>query len=496
MSTLQNLLNELASQLRSKPAVSFYINGGPGTGKSTLLGKLGQTLPDELPRCFMIHNRINKPEDARTLVRRQMEICQAAGFLDDLPPEALGNDIAGAWQWFRENTTASSHQIFAILVDLQSPALDISLLAGLFSSARYLETAWRPHGPSILYLFAGMWRHRALEQHFHDIETSFPYSHALNYRIWTGIDTPETVAWLRDRHPRALSVYGEAIHDVVGGNPAAVKEIMESFTPDRVGVPELLLAVREAAQNGSLASRTVALWPTLLPESRSLVQNLVVHMCQRDPGPTPWVEELIALGIIGRREIGSERLLAFRSWYMFLVFRQHLEAIGLGDHRIAQVPVAELSPDLSSVTSEAYRLICDLELSVRNFVTTVLASEKADGDGHFLADKLPEYDADNDRVEHALERVLGWKRKSLNAGLPADMNPLVSFLSTRDLAALVQRAAAQSRNPSWSEIAQAVRDLADVRDAIMHHQVIDDASLRRLYELQTTVYVAMAQMGL
>lgn len=46
---------------------------------------------------------------------------------------------------------------------------------------------------------------------------------------------------------------------------------------------------------------------------------------------------------------------------------------------------------------------------------------------------------------------------------------------------------------AWQLIAQAIRDLASVRDAVMHNQLIDDTALQSLYDLQADIYEALSE---
>ena len=73
------------------------------------------------------------------------------------------------------------------------------------------------------------------------------------------------------------------------------------------------------------------------------------------------------------------------------------------------------------------------------------------------------------------------------------MNPLVAYLSTRDLAGIIEEIGVEIGSKIWQRIAQAIRDLAGVRDAVMHNQLVNDAALQRLYDLQADIYKALSE---
>ena len=72
-----------------------------------------------------------------------------------------------------------------------------------------------------------------------------------------------------------------------------------------------------------------------------------------------------------------------------------------------------------------------------------------------------------------------------------ELNPLIAYLSTRELANLIEELGAELHSPQWLRIAQAIRALSDVRDAVMHNQLIDDNQLEQLYKLQANIYDAL-----
>ena len=57
---------------------------------------------------------------------------------------------------------------------------------------------------------------------------------------------------------------------------------------------------------------------------------------------------------------------------------------------------------------------------------------------------------------------------------------------------------AESGLTEWTRIAQAIRSLSDVRDAVMHNQFIDDEAFERLYDLKSQIYEELSKstMGL
>lgn len=47
--------------------------------------------------------------------------------------------------------------------------------------------------------------------------------------------------------------------------------------------------------------------------------------------------------------------------------------------------------------------------------------------------------------------------------------------------------------PEWHEIARSIRKMGIIRDAVMHHQIVDDTAIDHLYQLQFKIYDALAR---
>ena len=88
---------------------------------------------------------------------------------------------------------------------------------------------------------------------------------------------------------------------------------------------------------------------------------------------------------------------------------------------------------------------------------------------------------------------MDWQAHSAEEGLPVTLNPLLAYLSTRDLADIIEEIGIEIGSDAWQRIAQAIQNLAGIRDAVMHNQLVDDIALQRLYDLQAGIYEALSE---
>ena len=236
----------------------------------------------------------------------------------------------------------------------------------------------------------------------------------------------------------------------------------------------------------------IELLSQLPPESGDILRELIFQKRLAVRAFTPGVERLYIAGLIRRKQVGENYYIEFNSWYVELMVYIHSEQLGIPDKNIKKIDIDELMPPTSSISMEAYRLINEIENLTRNYITIQLCVEN-ETHFHFLAGRGRKYNPEKQVEDDAYERAEDWQNRSRERGLRTELNPLIAYLSTRDLANLIEELGAEMRSPAWLRIAQAIRKLSDVRDAVMHNQVIDDGGLLSLYELHKDIYYALSE---
>lgn len=496
MVTRAELTQVITHQIHSKTASTFFLNGAPGAGKSHFLRTLADRLPEEFgPRLNILGPYLlveGSSQELAGLIARDLE---PAGYLDQLFPSSTLVDVSTLWQWFAAHAHLPKEQAFVILIDFAVPQqVTLPVLSSLFSSARALEGMWE-HRSRVHHIFAGFWNQLELRKYYSNIRTSFPYTRGNNYRPWEGLDVDDLQALLLARYSEVVfPVHGHLLHELCGGHPAVALEIINAVPAGQLRSLNLLTAARQVAANGLAAQALLSAWSRLPADLLAVVKLLMVHRYVRHRLSTEEVEVLQTVGLTRLSRLGQMGYLSFRSWYVELVVRLHAVELGIADARLQRLRIDDLMPDVYAINAESYQLINHIENAARNFVSLYLYSHQT-GDSPILANRAKKYNQDTCRFEDALQRAEEWKQRSAVNGLPADANPLMAFLSTRDLAQLITEIAHESKIQAWAGISQALLDLADIRDAVMHNQLIDDGQLNKLYDLQASFYQALNASG-
>jgi len=491
----EDLIHCVEKLLNAHGAISFFLNGGPGTGKSHLLEQLVDQLPEYIGRTFPVFTRVSSERDFADLARTQLGQCKSAGFVDGLPPASCCDDVGEAWTWFSENAESMRQQLFAVLVDLDIEEIPLRRIADFFSQVRSLEKSWRRGAGRILYLIAGRWDNESLRRHFNTIGASFPYSEGINYFIWHGVTQDEIERIVLERHPDALPYHAAALRELVGGNPGAAVEALATCNNDILTIDELLSSVKEIANESQLTTRLLSRCTEMSAMSQQLVKQLMHTGINTYAGWREAVSQLAPLGIVDKREIGGAWYLVFRSWYVELVFRLNGEKLGLAGGYLADVPVDELVPRLTSVSTLCFEIVNETENWSRNLLIAELSSLAPEGKAHVLEGLDERLNTHTGTVEDAHHRAQEWRKRSQKNGGSSDINPLVAYCSTRDLAKLFGEVAGRTHVTHHTQLAAAIRGLADLRDSVMHSQVVTDDELRRLYGYRDQILSVMAELA-
>ncbi|RME57272.1 ATP-binding protein [Candidatus Parcubacteria bacterium] len=495
MHVSEHLLLQLTRVIQSKRASTFFISGPPGSGKSTLLANLAFGLPEHIG-----YGQSFGPYQLDNLAPIQLasQICAdllSSGYINSSPPENVLQNMALFWDWVVKNGFIPAKTTFFILVDLPNGAADsVDALGQLFSSVRHIEGSYRGD-PRLFFLLAGYWVDSTLREHYLSINTSFPYTDGVNHERWFGISL-EAIKAICDRYnPESQDAYlASVVHELSGGNPAVAIDILE-----RADIPwtlgQLLSATQKAAQDGPASIRFVELLKKMPEKSIHALTSMLLQRRIRVPLQLPtYLEHLVMCSVTECKKVGQQYYAYFRSWYFELVTRLHAKEIGINARQISNIDFQELSPSLLSLNEAAYRLIYEIENLARNFVAVMLSQSKTNSE-HILRGKLQRYNQQLGTYEDAYDRARRWQQKKISNGVTGYSDSLLVYLSTRELASLIDEIAPPTEGTTWKMVAETIREVANIRDAVMHNQLIDEQALLILDNSKQLIYDALSKTG-
>lgn len=493
MDTQTELVHRLVRQANSKNASSFFINGSPGTGKTYLLQTLAKELPTYFKRACVLGPYQFSATELSNLAGQIAKDMNEATFTGS---SAISHDttLADTWEWISTHGQFSSNQHIFILIDLPNIWNEsLPVIGNVLSSARYLEGNWKHRELNIHHIFTGFWDHTQLEKYYNHIHTSFPYTIGHNYEIWSGIEEAQMidlVAHMRPEKDKPIS--GRVIYEITGGHPGVALEIIRALPIPELTLQAITSATQTVAQSGMISHALVNVWKKFPVPVKQIVQQLLLKRQLMAVFPQNTIEQLEITGLIRLEEVNHKRLLTFNSWYVELVARLHIDEIGIQSTRFSKILPSDLMPSISVVNQEAYRIINDVENSMRNFLTIYLSS-CSNSEKHILSDRCYIYDKDSGRTTDAYTRAKDWQTRNGNREIEVGMNPLIAYCSIRDLAKLAQDIKQDNRSSQF-QVAEALEEIGDIRDAVMHAQFIEFQVLEKLNKLRDEIFSVIADI--
>lgn len=488
---MTELIQTLIKLFRTNNFSSFFINGLPGIGKTTLLNQIAENLPIYFSKTSVLGPYNVEKTDRIPLGARILEDLVETRKLSTLSVKNQEMDLAQVWEFASKEWELEAPTNILLLIDLINLEEDLFYLSNLFSQARYLEGTWQDRRIRILCIFAGFWDHTDLFNYYERIQTSHPYISGSNYLFLDRVSQDEISKIIEKYWHYWPKFYSAVINDLSGGHPGITIEIIKAIKKEDLSLKNLLDITKRIAAKSAISDTFVDCWKKLPEESKSYISKLFyqkvistsIHLPQA-------LERLRNAGLVRVRCFQNQAFLEFSSWFVELILYLHSNELGLSD-----IPDGclydELIPRIPSISIEGYKLINEIENLTRNFVSMNLAQNTFAGE-HFLEGHVVKYNSHLGREEDAFTRAEDWRMSNEDRGVIVDYNPLIAYLSTKDLALLLEEISLKLNSPIWKQIADTINDLTGIRDAVMHNQLIDEDALQKLYSLQETLYLALS----
>lgn len=480
-----DLTTQIAGQIRSNLASAFYIAGSVRSGKTHFL----QELPDLLRQTGLSLRTLGPYtpdwDKLGELPMCILEDCCRLDLLDEFPSSPL--NLNEVWTWYAQRSRGVN-RAFLILLDLgDTTSTDIHKTATLLSDVRRFEGEWTDNRIGLHFVLVGHWDPAALRDYYRQTNISFPYTRTHNFALWHGVSIHAILDMMPDQVPDPhKKILAQVLHELTGGHPAACREVLSRIPSGRLNLKSLLNSLRQTAQYGEVAALLLDSWHELPQTGRAFLGTLT-HSRQTSSAISPALYDLLdCSGLIREVHIGSLGYLGFRSWFVEQLVRIHARDLGLDHVKIDRVSLENLVPEVSVINRAAYEAINDIENQVRNFAVIQRSFHLQPGEDLLDVKVKPVgRKKGNTRLDQEAAKR---KTAASDAGLPTEINPSVTFLFTKELAALLVYLANILGSQGWAAIADSVEELNPIRNAVMHNQLVDVEQLDKLFDLRAAIY--------
>ena len=479
------IASQLARGISTRGCAFVAINGPPGCGSPEAMVQLPARLPAlvESTRSGAVHTvGPLEPTDLKDVGTKLCAALFDQGLIDELPPEEFTSGLDQTIRWVAEHA-AARRAVLLLLIDTSALHDTDESRFQLLCEVYDLAQSWEDRTLFPAIAIAGSWTESALRIYANACGASFPYGRESNYVHIVGLPDAYLIEHLRQKTVQLSTLHARAIHELTAGHLAAALDVLQAAASQgRIDVETILGAIPTAALEGPAATHLLSAWRAIPSRSKELLESLCDRRWASANVHPTILEPLHSLGAIRVEENAGTPLITFFSWYVEMLIRLRGEEIGL-DRRPAKMKLLrEMMPELLCMNEEAYNVLAETEFLLRNYVVVRFASGW-ESDSHFLEQFTS--------GREILRKAADWRERRSRKNSLASINPLIAHSLLSDLANLIVEASLASGLTGWQWISQAVKDVIELRNAIMHVQVIGEKDLERLRALKLTVIEAL-----
>jgi hypothetical protein len=491
----------IEQSIRLNAAVTLAIYGPPRSGKSHFLMSLKRRLLNTDHGC-LVWGPISAGEvlNEQDFMRRLLEWLQGEEVVTALPDRDSVLRAASQkifWNRLLPYLPQAIQRVVILIDDAGVGRLSDEELYALAGRARKLMTEWSNDRLSIATVIGGTWSPRQLQAVFRQRQSSWPFLSDDTVFFLPDLEIDEIRDWLttaldvgtvHDIHARYLheltSGDADALQRIIAGMYGATTscDAMRDVSAAIVGSEEYIAAVEQRLR-------------LCIPAARAMLPNLLNERALAYDPYSPAADSLLLSGLVRVHTVGTLPLITLRNWLVESVLRQQrnrFAALLPGDF---YPTTAELIPPIRCLNVEAYTIICEIENLLRNLIMCRLGvtAHRA----HPLQGMLENrYD---DRLKYAADqytRSSEWRQRFVAKAHVDAHAALIGYSRTGDVLDLIAWLA-DNGDPIVRRLTPGVRqqlgELKDIRDVVMHNQVLSERSYNLLCDIREHVYQALAE---
>lgn len=480
--TAETVINTLENAVRGR---QILVLGSPHSGKTTFLNQVYEQISIRHRSwiAFMAGPASNflLPAFFRNLVDfLKKEGCLNSKF--DLPERSFS--LAGFFEKLSPAVYKEMLRHLVILVDnLDENKMPLDEISNLLSSVRGFYTEWRDIDINVHFVFVGQVSPRRLLGLYRDADSaSWPLQQGktiFHLPQLTINEVNEKLNKKMDNSGSTADLYSRYLFELSNGDVFTISQLLANHTKKILNCQSLFESAEELVNNvdwiGTLGLQIRGLSARA---SQVLSRNLQGQfVCVNDQ---ELKEELLLSGLFHETEFGSIYLV---NAVVERSLRKNWARIKPKDASDVFNDLSELVPPVFCLNNTAFELISQIEMLLRNVVVIRLGSQRKQK--HLLSGL-------NIRVNHRTRlkedqyfRSSDWRKQVSRSQFVYTHAALVSYTDTRDLLELLDHLIESNDDVinCLKPLRSQLSGMKEIRDAVMHGQVINERSVENLYQI-------------
>lgn len=488
---LQKVIEQLASSVRGQ---QIMILGSPQSGKTTALRYLKREI-ERQEHDWIVFDPIPA---SQFLSEAFFDLLSEWLISSEAVPEKLrlitgpNQTLSDFWRCVAtvRYQNAQLRRVVLLIDDADQNVLGIERLATLLSSVRGFHEEWQEVDLNVHVIWAGSIIPTQLLLSFRErILASWPFTRDRSLLMLPDLSMEEILERLNQIRPDAKVrlVHAEYLYELTLGDVNAVSELLTLVGEQPINCATFLSASEHLIVSSEWGARLKSSISKLSERGRKQLAHLMLGQYVRTKPYDDLEDELILSGLVRVDETMNDRCLRLRSWLTEGGLRHHWHELGMISAEVPYCNHHELIPPIQCLNQRAFSIVCEIETVLRNLVVARLG--RANNNGHPFAGLNFKERQSGDR-EDQLSRSKRWQSQVAGSKYVNAHAALVSYVNTTDLIDLIWHLL-QQKDPvvlPLQGVHQRLAGFKEIRDVVMHGQIITEESLENLLEIRQELY--------
>jgi hypothetical protein len=478
--TAETVINTLENAVRGRQVL---VLGSPGSGKTNFLDQLREDLSLRHRSWIAFTAGPASSLLSSTFFVNLVDFLKREGCLNpqfDLPDRSFS--LTGFFEKVSPALYKEMIRHLVILVDdLDQNRMPLDQISNLLSSVRGFYTEWRDIDINVHFVFAGQVNPRALLGLYRDADSaSWPLEQGktiFHLPPLTLDEVNEKINKSRGSSGVKVGLYSRYLFELSNGDVFTIARILSNLSNKNLScqlffdTAEMLVDSADWIHILDLRVRDLS--------ARAfdvLVRNLQGQfVCLSDQELR---EELFLSGLFRETQFNSVYLI---NPVVERSLRQNWSDIKPKDAPDVFGNLSELIPPVFCLNSTAFELLSEIEMLLRNLVVVRLGIRTKQK--HLLSGLNYEINPRTDLKEDQYFRSSDWRSQVGKSHFVDAHAALISYTDTKDLLRLLDHLIETKDEviSSLKSLRPQLSGMKDIRDAVMHGQIINEKSVENLY---------------
>lgn len=478
------VINSLENAVRGR---QILIVGPPYSGRSKILDILAHEIANRQRNWIAFSSGSANALFSQGFYERLVAILKKGGCVD--PEFHLGNKPSSLTSFFIRVDNAlykeNIRHLVILVDDLDEELMSLEEIANILSTVRGFYTEWNEIEINIHFVFVG-------KVNLHNLLKLYKGADGASWPLLQGKTVfhipPLTIDEVRgellqfeSRHNRSLDLYASYLFELTQGDVSTLSSILRIANSKKISCHIFFDAAENLITDSEwvklIEKRAKSLSAEAIDVIAFILRGQLISLSDRE-----LKQELLLNGLT---RSANTSLIILTNPVIERTLRKHWQKWFPQRSDKVFGDVSELIPPIFTLNNKAFELISEIEMLLRNIAVVRLGVNTTDAEKHFLSGLNYELNNYTGLKEDQYLRSKDWRHKVGKSRYVDAHAALISYTDTKDLLNLIDYLINENDQvvSSLKPVRAKLNGLKEIRDAVMHGQVINEQSVDNLIDI-------------